>query len=74
MYKTLSTGLLFYICRLRENLSLNTTSFLCAHKFIMEFFLVQPDPYWIRIRSRDPDSESGSGSRRAKITHKKRKK
>ncbi len=31
---------------------------------------------WIRIRIRNPDphSESGSGSRRAKMTHKSRKK
>ncbi len=32
----------------------------------------EPDPD--SIRSVDPDSESGSGSRRAKMTHKNRKK
>jgi hypothetical protein len=42
--------------------------------------VVDPDPDWIRIQSgqwiriRNPDSESGSGSRREKMTHKIRKK
>jgi 5'-AMP-activated protein kinase catalytic alpha subunit len=37
---------------------------------------LDPDSDWIRISvsSEDPDSESGSGYRRAKIAHKNRKK
>jgi hypothetical protein len=50
-----------------------------AHKFMskefrtMQTMVEDPDPDWIRIQS-GPDSESGSGSRRAKMTHKSRKK
>jgi hypothetical protein len=37
--------------------------------------VADPDPDWIRIQSGQwTDSESGSGSRRAKMTHKSRKK
>jgi hypothetical protein len=43
-----------------------------------EVRVADPDPNWIRIQSGsvdpDPCSESGSGSRRAKITRKSRKK
>ncbi len=35
---------------------------------------MDPDPDSIRSVDPDPDSESGSGSRRAKMTHKSRKK
>ncbi len=36
--------------------------------------VADPDPYWIRIPSDpDPYSKSGSGSRRARMTHKSRK-
>jgi hypothetical protein len=57
--------------------------FCCFFKIFLTFLILtsrvvdlepdpEPDPYSIRSVDPDPYSESGSGSRRAKMTHKSR--